>query len=101
VTQHNDGARGLSGRAVKSFLVSSKPGYLRTSGHFEPAEQPLTPGGKDGTADRFRGHPVHFPADFSNMTSLGFFCTVPALSLDSELKGSLTSKHSRSTAGSQ
>jgi hypothetical protein len=68
---------------------------------FSQPRNPFTPGGKDGTADRFRGHPVHFPADFSNMTSLGFFCTVPALSLDSELKGSLTSKHSRSTAGTQ
>jgi hypothetical protein len=61
----------------------------------------LTPGGKDGTADRLRGHPVYLPAYFPKMTSSGFFRTMPAQSLDLELESSVFSKHSRSIASSQ
>ncbi|WP_157696036.1 hypothetical protein [Caballeronia temeraria] len=68
---------------------------------FSQPRNPLSRGGKDGIADRFRDHPVYLPAYFPKMTSSGFFRTVPAQSLDRELEGSVICKHLRSITSSQ
>jgi hypothetical protein len=60
--------------------------------------KPLTLGGKDGTADRFRGYLVYLPADFSKMTSFGISYAEPVLS--SSLNGSAITNF-RSTTRSQ
>ncbi|WP_213227838.1 hypothetical protein [Caballeronia sp. NK8] len=83
------------------LIASSKPGYLRISGHFKPAAQPFTPGGKDGIADRFCGHPVYLPAYFPNMTSSGLIRTELAQPLDLKVKSSAIDEHSRSIPSRQ